>query len=172
MVGAPNGRPKTDTSREAAELYGDAYLESWEKLNHCLTCDRPMRPASTRVQDWPATVSRATATMCQTCRTRKAYQTNVSSNMSIAEALRDPVITKRSGTGKMPSRMPAQRTRAEIAKGWGELEHAVAWQVVTHVPNVPEARELMDMLGLFDESQMAWEVAPSDFLANPKSRYS
>ena len=37
------------------------------ELPHCLSCDRPLRPAGQTSADWPGTIARASQTTCVSC---------------------------------------------------------------------------------------------------------
>lgn len=163
------GGKRLETPRSAVlALENVTYLGEWDDLPECERCGRKLRPFRAGVQSWPVTVARATAGACASCynmgfrdeTSRERAQLRSIKGGSGPRALGDTSsgdgnkrIDRRGrarGLGSLArgsEREPI--SRAERAKGWSEGEHAVAWQVCTHVQSVAEASEIMEMLGLF-----------------------
>lgn len=104
--------------------WSEDYKSRWRGYPTCASCGRKMRPANTSLADNPGTVSRATLRACQSC-------------------YRNPA-TPRYAVAARP-----QGHLAELAEGWNADEKSVALSACSRYA-ANEARELLDILGLFD----------------------
>lgn len=145
MPDLPLHNPKynaVDVSEDAARYFGgEDYVPRWRDLPKCIGCNRPMRPYGQRWREWPAAVTRVSADTCAMCYNRNRRVSG--------ERVSDP---------DLPT-VPRPKTRAQIAAGWTEEQHAAAWSVCGSAVSAEVASEILDLLGLFEESDLTFTTS-------------
>lgn len=112
------------------------YLALWKTFPLCLRCNRRVRPQGMKVADAPNTVSPAGKSICQAC-----YHSQKALDARLHNLSQDP-----------------NSDRVQVAKGWSEGEHNVAFWVCGKADSAAEADEILQILGLFEPNRRALDA--------------
>lgn len=176
--------PRGNSADMSLEGLTPEYLAKRAELPVCVVCERPMRPAGKRAEEWPATVSYATAEQCKTCYNRK-YSKPLSVHESL-KSIKPAKVAKTRRRGVEYDVLKLDLSRPVVASRWSEEERSAALQIVetglrtedlgiaalgksarvsVHREAVAEIGAVMEMLGLFE----AEKATPYSNLQDPKS---
>lgn len=176
--------PRGNAADMSLEGLTPEYLEKRAALPVCVVCERPMRPAGKKAEDWPATVAYATTEQCKTCYNRK-YSKPLSVHESL-KAIKPAKVVKTRRRGVEYDVLKLDLSRPVVASRWSEEERSAALQIVetgsrteelavasvgsgvrraAHSAAVSEIGHVMEMLGLFE----AEKSTPYANLQDPKS---
>lgn len=176
--------PRGNAADMSLEGLTPEYLEKRAELSVCVVCERPMRPAGKKAEDWPATVAYATTEQCKTCYNRK-YTKPLSVHESL-KAIKPAKVAKTRRRGVEYDVLKLDLSRTVVASRWSEEERSAALQIAetgsrigegwiaavgkgaraaVHRETVAEIGVVMEMLGLFE----AEKSTPYANLQDPKS---
>jgi len=135
------GGKEVDMSTEGLD---PVYLAARAALSQCVVCLRPMRPASSKAADWPATVAYGTASQCKTC-----YNRSYKKSLSVAGVAKvEGKKTRYRGVEKVVPHVVLPRKA--VAESWSAEERSAALMVCEVAGSASVAGEILEMLGLFE----------------------